>query len=82
MYNGSMTEQANTPMKSWAMFASSRYESIATDALNRTYREVAVREAKSTWVGENGNLHLQPAAIHNMIRSLAAFMRTHAVATW
>ena len=82
MFNGSVSEQANTPMKSWAMFASSRHESIATDAMGRTFREVAVREASSTWVGEKGNLHLQPAALHNMVRSVVAFMRTHAGVTW
>ena len=82
MHNGSLTDAANTPMQSWSKFASARHTEIATDPLNRTYREVTVRVAKSTWVGTNGNLHLSPAAIHNMIRSVASFMQTHAAATW
>ena len=82
MHNGSVSEQANNPMKSWAMFASSRHETTMTDARGRTIRGVAVRASSATWEGANGNLHLQPAALHSMVRSLVTFLRTHAEVAW
>ena len=81
-HNGALTEVAFTPMQAWAMLVSSRHDTVATDSLNRTYQEVSVVVKPVTLAGNNGELHLQPAAIHNMVRSLAAFMGTHAVATW
>ena len=81
-HNGALTEVPFTPMQAWAMLVSSRQDTVATDSLNRTYREVSVVVKPVTLAGNNGELHLQPAAIHNMVRSLAAFMGTHSVATW
>ena len=82
IHNGSISEQATNPMKSWAMVASSRHEATMTDARGRTIREVAVRASSATWESANGNLHLQPAALHSMVRSLVTFLRTHADVTW
>ena len=82
IHNGSISEQATNPMKSWAMVASSRHEATVTDARGRTIREVAVRASSATWGSANGNLHLQPAALHSMVRSLVTFLRTHAEVSW
>ena len=81
-HNGSLTGMSTTPMQTWAVFASSVQTAIAHDSLQRTYQEVSVRVASSTIQGGDGALHLKPAAIHNMVRSLAAFVMTHSMATW
>ena len=46
IHNGCLTDVANTPMKSWAMFARTRHNSIATDSLIRVYQSVAVRASQ------------------------------------
>ena len=51
MHNGSVSEQASNPMKSWAMVASSRHEATMTDARGRTIRGVTFLRTHSgvTW---------------------------------
>ena len=74
--NGSMTTVPSTPMHSWAKLVSARHDNTAFDSLHRTYQEVSVRVTPSTW-GVDGVLHLKPSAIHNLVRTVAAFMVTH-----
>ena len=74
--NGSMTAMPSTPMHSWAKLVSARHGNTAFDSLHRTYQEVTVRVTPSTW-GVDGVLHLKPSAIHNLVRTVAAFMVTH-----
>ena len=79
-HNGSMTPVPSTPMHAWAKLVSARHDATAFDSLHRTFQEVSVRVNPSAWVVD-GELHLKPSAIHNLVRSVAAFMVTHR-GTW
>ena len=71
-----------SPLQTWGDFASSVITEVGQDAMLRTVHEVKDRVAPTSTEGEDGALHLQPASIHNMVRSLVAFVMTHPYATW
>ena len=79
--NRGVAEMMRSPLQTWGDFASSVTE-VGQDAMLRTVQEVKVRVAPTSLEGEDGALHLQPASIHNMVRSLLAFAMTHPYATW
>ena len=82
IHNRGVAEMMRSPLHTWGDFASSVFTEVGQDAMLRTVHEVKVRVAPTSIEGEDGALHLQPASIHNMVRSLVAFAMTHPYATW
>ena len=72
--NSEITRAANTPLHTWGEFVSTVTSELCVDGMGRTTHEVRVRQPPTTVEGTGGVLHLKPDSLHNMVRSLVAFV--------
>ena len=72
--NSEITRARSTPLHTWGEFVSTVTSELCVDGMGRTTHEVRVRQPPTTVEGSGGVLHLKPDSLHNMVRSLVAFV--------
>ena len=82
LHNTGIAEGTRTPLHTWGEFVSSVETVVAQDHLLRSYHEVRVQPAPTSHRGGDGVLHLKPAALHKMVRSVVAFVKNNYWLSW
>ena len=82
LHNTGLVEGTRTPLHTWGEFVSTVGTEVVQDHLLRSLHEVRVQPAPTSHRGGDGVLHLKPAALHKMVRSVVAFVKNNYWLTW